>query len=872
MNSRRPRRLLRHAAEGLGALLAAAIVLMVSLSGLGPVPALGPLLNAGTGLWHLSPDSGVATSEAIRFPGLDKPGTVAFEANGTTHIVAGTDQDLFRLMGYVNARYRLTQMDLMRRQAESKLSEVLGPSQLDSDTFELDLGIYRAAQRDWNQLQPGAPARAALVSFSQGVNAGLKQLTDKHELPAAIKLLGYTPETWTPVDSLAIQRLMTQTLSFTDTPLTFSYAANALPADVFHDWYPDVSANPQVPYDPGPYQKLPLDPLPVRADTAPGGQAAGPPAGHALGGTADPFSAPAHLAALPLGAVHYVGNSNAWVISGSHTASGKPVLAADPHLQLTLPSSWYQMEGTSPGYHFTGVTLPGIPAPLIGKTDHFAWAITNAQRPSTLFYMEKTDPAKPGQYFYRGTWVSTTTQTYTVKVAGQPDVVHRVDFTAQGPIVKLQGVTAAVWYAGVLPSDNLGSVLSMLHATSFGQFRDSLRGWATPALNFLYAGADGDIGAVDPGLAPQVPGHDITLPMPGDGSADVAGSVPFDALPSAHNPASGYIVSANNREVAGDYPYEYSTSFNFADAGYRAQQIAEQLSKPGKQTLDQNAQLQYDVHDALAQGMVPEILKALTGQTLSTQEQQLTALLGRWDFNMTASSPEAYFFQKFIVNLVYVTFEPWWSRYNIPGDPLNELPINPNSGSFSSQIMYGDLLNWMKNDPNNKYFSTPDGTKRNATDVLVAAFHLTVKKLNDAIGPDFATWQFGKHNLRQFPSLLAVDGFAAGPYQSGSDGRTINSGVPVTSSEATGGSALINGTETVDTHQWTVITTGASWRFVTDLGTGTAKAILPGGDSENPISPWYDNGIPLWLKGDLLPVLENAAADKAASIRWRLTP
>jgi penicillin amidase len=872
MNSRIPARPLRRTLDCLGALLAVGLLLTLSIAGLGPAPALGPLLDAGTGLWRLSPDSGTASSEAIAFAALDKPATVGFEANGTTHIVAGSDQDLFRLTGYVDARYRLVQMDLERRQASSELSEILGDSALDSDQFELELGIRRAAQRDWDQMSPRDPARDALTSFAQGVNAGIQQLSKDHQLPAVIKLLGYTPRPWTPVDSLSVQRLMTQTLSFTDTPLTFSYAANALPAGVFHDWYPDVSANPQVPYDQGPYQKLPLSPLPTRADTAPGGQAVGTGGAHALGSTTNPFAPPTGNVALPVNAVHYVGNSNAWVIAGSHTASGKPILAADPHLQLTLPSSWFQMEGTSPGYHFSGVMLPGIPAPLMGKTDNFAWAVTNAQRPSTLFYLAKTDPAKPGQYFYRGKWAPTTSETYAIKVKGKGSVQQRIDFTAQGPIVHLQGVTAAVWYAGVLPSQNLDSLLSVLHTTTFAQFRDSLRGWVTPALNFVFAGNNGDIGAIDPGVAPQVPGHDITLPLPADGSADVAGSIPFDALPSSVNPSSGYIITANNREVAADYPYEYSTSFNFVDAGYRAQTISQQLSLPGKQTPEMSLKLQNDVHDSLAQGMVPEVLKALDGQKLTTQERQLTQMLGRWGYSMDASSPEAYFFQKFIVNLVYLTFEPWWSHYKIPGDPLDELPVSPDSGSFSSQIMYGDLLSWIKTDPQNKYFSLPDGTRRTAPDLLADAFHLTVTKLNHSAGSDFSRWQFGQHNLRQFPSLLAVDDFDAGPFQSGSDGRTINSGVPVTSSEATGGSALINGTETPDAHLSTIITTGASWRFVVDLSTGAARASLPGGTSENPISPWYSNGIPMWLKGGSLPVLENAAADRAATTRWRLTP
>ncbi|MGE5286596.1 MAG: penicillin acylase family protein [Micromonosporaceae bacterium] len=889
--ARRPGRYLRplrRAADCLGALIVAAVVMMLSTGGAGAVPALGPVLSPGTGVWRLSPDAGTAGSATIMLPALDKPGTVAFETGGGTHITAGTDQDLFRMIGFVDARYRLTQMDLERRQALGELSAVLGKSTLKSDTFELDLGLNRAAQRDWEHMAATDPARVTLTSYAQGVNAAMKQLETGHQLPTLFKLLGYTPKPWTPVDSLAIQRLMTQTLSFSDAAVTWSYAAKAIPHNVFDAWFPAVSANPQVPYDQGPYQNAPLAPLPVRADPARSGQgpqAAGAalppnktdlppnktdPNGHASATALGPLEE--RLGALPVNALNHFGNSNAWVISGEHTQSGEPILAGDPHLQLTLPSPWYQMEGSSPGYHFTGVVLPGIPAPLMGKTGGFAWAVTNSQHPVTLFYLDKTDPAKPGQYFWRGGWHRMGTLKYQIRVKGRGTVEHTVRFTAQGPVLSLQGVTASVWWAGTLPSTNLDSALRILRAQSFAQFRDSLRGWATPSLNFLYAGKNGDIGAVTPGVAPQVPGHEIALPLPGDGSADVAGTIPFDALPTVHDPASGYIISANNREVTGAYPYEYSTSYNFADPGYRAQEIADHLAQPGKQTFAQTAALQTDVQDSLAQDLNPYLLKALAGQPLTGQEQKVAQLMRGWNGSIDINSPQAFFFQKLNVRLSYVTFDPWWKSYNIPKDPLGQVAMEPFSGTFPTQIMYGTVLSWIQHDPGNPFFSLPDGTKRNATTVLRLAFRETVQYMTKKYGPDISKWRYGAHFDRVFPSLLSVKAFDAGPYPAAGDPRTVSSGVPVTSvQEATGGNALVNSSYTTNAAALNRLTTGASWRFIIDWGTGQVGAVLPGGDSENPISPWYRNGIPIWLKGGLLPVREGATADRAAAIRWRFT-
>jgi len=873
------RRLLRRTADCLGAVLALGVVVAVSAGGLAPVPALGAVLNSGTGIWNLSPDAGTAGNENIQLSALQKPGVIAFEPNGATHVTAGTDQDLFRMVGYLDARFRLVQMDLERREAEGTLSAILGSTELTSDTFELDLGVPRAAQRDWNQMAPDDPARAALVSYAQGVNAGISQLEAAHQLPATFKLLGYSPADWTPYDSLAVQRLMTQTLSFSDTPLTFSYASGALPRDVFNAWYPVVSDNPQVPYDAGPYKSLPLDSLPVMADPGPSGASAGQAQSSSAPGkklTQKELASGGQfaqlesvLAKLPTNAMHYVGNSNAWAISGARTASGKPILAGDPHLQLTLPSDWYQLEGASPSYHFSGVTLPGVPVPLMGKTDSISWALTNSQHPVTLYYEEKTSPSRPDQYFYKGAWRTMTTQSYTIQVKGQSPVTHAVKFTAHGPVLQEQGITAAVWWAGTLPSNNIDSLLGVLRATDFNQFGSALKNWVTPSLNFVYADHNGNIGVVDPGVAPQVPGHDIALPLPGDGSADIAGTIPFAALPTAYDPPSGYIVTANNREVGPDYPYEFSTSYNFADPGFRAQEISEQLAKPGLQTPEMSQKLQADVTDTLAQGLVPQIVKAMAGQQMTAQEQQFLTMLSSWDDTMTVSSPQAYFFQKYIVNLVYLVFEPWWKYYKVPGDPLDELPPDPNSGTFSSQLMYCDLELWATTDTDNRFFSLPDGTRRDAAQALAAAYHETVSKIDKSVGTSFAKWQYGDHNFRRFPSLLSVDGFDYGPLPSGSDGRTVNAGVPVTSPEATGGSVLITGNN--NDAPLNVVTTGASWRFVSDLGTGNATAILPGGDSENPISPWYSNGIQMWLNGRQLPLLEGPAAQQASTIRWRFT-
>ena len=869
------RRIPLRIADCLGAVLALGLIMVLSATGLGPVPALAAVLTPGTGVWHLSPDAGTATSGTLTLPGLQQPGTVAFEPDGATHITAGTNQDLFRMIGYVDARFRLVQMDLARRQAESKLAAAIGQNGLSSDEFEENLGVLRTADRDWAQMEPNDPAKIALESYSQGVNAAIDQLAAAHRLPTEFKLLGYTPAPWAPLDSLAIQVLMTQTLSYTDSALPASYLANSLPASVFNAFFPVVPNNPQMPYDPGPYQKLPLSPLPVMADPGPSGPSDGLAPGSQAAGSEGPFGQLiSRVAALPVNAQHYIGNSNAWAISGSKTASGQPILAGDPHLQLTLPSDWYQLEATSPSYHFTGVQLPGIPLPIIAKTNSISWSVTSSEYPVTLYYIEKTSASRPGQYYYKGAWRTMRTENYMIDVKGQHPVNYQVAFGAQGPILQAQGYTAAVWWAGSLPSDNLDSMLKVMVSASFTQFKDALKGWLSPPLNFVYADNNGNIGAIDAGIAPQVPGHNIALPLPGDGSADVTGSIPYAAMPTAYNPPDGYIVTANNREVGASYPYEFSTTYNFVDAGYRAQEITEQLTKPVVQTPQMQQQLQTSVTDSLAQGLVPQIVKAMAGQPMTAEQRQFLSLLSSWNDWMGANSPQAFFFQKYLNIAVYVAFEPWFRYYKVPkGWPQAPLALNRNSESFSSGIMSSDLEAWAQTDPDNPLFSLPDGTKRDAADVLRTAYTETIHMLTKSYGSDFANWDYGKHNSQTFPSLLSVPGFNYGPIEADGDARTISPAVPLLApgpaEGPTEGTMLVNGNK--NSVLPSVRTGGASFRFVVNWGTGAATGILPGGDSENPISPWYSNGITLWLKGEQLPLLEGAAAEKVATIKWRFT-
>src|SRR5256714_273811 len=260
---------IRNLANLAGALLVSTAVVYVSFFPVAGLPALGPAFNPTTGAWTMAADA-LVTDRTLHLNGLQQPVRVVFEKAGTAHISAQTDHDLFLATGYVHAKFRLFQMDLMRRQAAGRLSEIVGKVALDTDRFELQLGLLRTAQLEWKQLPASDPSHDALLAYAQGVNDRIAEAQGTHQLDAMFTLLGYQPQPWTPVDSLLVKGDMTQTLNFTDTPLVMAILNKSLGADLASEWFPMMPPNQQAPYDPGPYGKAasPQTIAPMTAMTA----------------------------------------------------------------------------------------------------------------------------------------------------------------------------------------------------------------------------------------------------------------------------------------------------------------------------------------------------------------------------------------------------------------------------------------------------------------------------------------------------------------------------------------------------------------------------------------------------------------------------
>jgi penicillin G amidase len=864
------------------ALCASAAVLALLAFGYGTVPALGPALDPGHGVWTSAAGGELPRSQTLALPGLARPVSVSFTSQGVPSIRAHSARDAFLALGYVHAEFRLSEMDLARRLGEGRLAQLVGPSAVASDELELRLGLLRTAQREWADTPRSSPAAQALIAYSRGVNDYLAQARSSGQWPAVFSLAGVYPADWTPVDSLVVQSDLTQELDFTTMPLDYELLERSLGAARTMEWFPVLPPDQQSPYDPGPYANLGTAPIAPAATAAravsaatqsvtgsatttasvTSAGAATSPATTALPATASPVSRQlataasailAEMSALPVGQVYSFPDSNAWAANGPQVAGGGAMLAGDPHIAQTLPSFWYQAAISAPGLEVSGISIPGLPGILIGHNQHIAWSLTSVQNQAALFYDEQTSASRPGEYFWDGQWRRVQQLHYTIAVRGRHPVSLTVDETVHGPVLTRAGQTVSVDWMGAIGSPDLAVVLDIDQASDFAQFSAALASWHAPAMNFVYADDQGNIGAVSAGYYPQVRGGTPWLPMPGTGADDVVGVIPYAALPQVYDPPGHVIATANQRPVGPSYPYYIGTTADFFDPGYRADEEYSYLGSHTQMTAASFAALQASLTDPLAARIVPQLLTALQGAPLTSAERAAQQLLAGWDYSMDQTSAAASVWWTFWSDYLSAVFQPWWTADKVPvSKGRAAVPIVPGGeGSLDSSL--DEVLEaWTLGDQQNPAFTAPGGPVRTADIVMRAAFGAAVAHLESTLHGSPAGWAWGRLHSREFPSLLGTKGLGYGPRAAGGDVWTVDS--------ANGGLTSM---------------AGPSWRMIVywapKTGTAVGEGIYPGGQSENPASPWYADQIADWWEGKYL-LMPPAQGYSSGPVRWVLVP
>jgi penicillin G amidase len=761
----------------------------------------------------------------IPLSGLHAPVEVRFDRFAIPHVRAHSDADAWRAVGYLQARDRLWQMELYRRAASGRLAEMLGADLVAIDERFLTLGLRRAAQSEWDRAAPDV--RRALAAYADGANAAI--VVGRWKRPVELQLLGINPEPWTPVDSLAIGKLFAWRLGENHAAELLRYAL---------------------------------------------AQRLGPTAYELLGGKPDPAPGSATLfdrernKALPiplppglewLSSDHHAA-SNSWVLSGARTASGRPLLANDPHLVLEMPSVWWEVQvSVDAGPNDTpldvsGVTIPGIPFIIIGHNARIGWGVTNSGADVQDFYVEGLDASRE-RYLDHAAWVPLALTHYDIRVKGQKNpLAFTVRETAHGPVMNaddwwdpLPGAAAppdapntlnetvlALKWDAVREGETAGAFNALARAGDWTSFLSAVRRFSAPSQNFAYADVDGNIGSAMSGRVPVRSSGDGTRPAPGwTGESVWERSIDPAQLPARLNPPEGQIVAANNE---GDPQFPLLITRDWV-APFRARRITQLLGD--RRGLDVAAMI----------AMQSDIVSLSADSLLNAIADEVPAELQHWDRRLDARSTSTF----------YEAFEEALWRRTFADD----MP----PGLYDRFYRYAANerlagIHLVINDPRSPWFDdrTTPNIRETRDDIVRLAAADARAALTRRFGPA-STWEWDRIHAVTFSHALAGGGrllnwfFSRGPVRVGGDGMTIDK-------------TTTNLRRPYETSE------GASYRQILDVGAWDGSlAVNTTGQSGHPASPHYFDQNPLWQQGRYHSVpFSRAAVEAATASRVDLIP
>ena len=767
------------------------------------------------------------TTGEVRLNGLQGTVEIKRDNHGIPQIFADDAADLFFAQGYVQAQDRFYEMDYRRHVTAGRLSELIGEDGLEMDEFVRTLGWRRVAEREWDQL--GSGARANLEAYSRGVNAYIdgKSGSDLSLEYSVLSLTrpDYRPEPWTPVDSVAWVKAMAWDLrSNMVDEIDRTMASRQMSKDQVEELYPD----PPRSHDPI---------VTSRRVNSVGANTSKPARSDHVAGTSltRARDAARKLPAL-LGTGDGIG-SNSWVVDGTRSGTGKPILANDPHLAPTMPGVWYQvglhcreLSDDCP-YDVSGFSFSGMPGVVVGHNRRIAWGVSTMYADVTDLYLERVDG---DTYEYKGKKVPLTTRRETIEVAGEESRTITVRSTRHGPILSdLDGDIAAVggpehevalqWTA-LTPRPTISAVFALNRAQNWTEFRAATKRLTVPSQNLVYADVEGNIGYQAPGTIPIRSRGDGRWPVPGwDGKHEWKGYVPFKAMPRELNPTEGFVVTANNRVA--DKRYRYLLGADTA-VGYRSERIRDLLTSKDRLSVRDMTRFQTDSYNPNAEQLVPYLLDIELDDTFARQGQET---LGGWNYRQPADSAAAAYFSAVWRNVLELTFH-------------DELPREqwPDGGERWFNVMRSIL-----DQPKSRWWdnlATPTVVERR-DDILEESMIRARDELTSIMSRDTSGWSWGQlHRLTLVNPTLGESG-------AGVASRLFNRG-PV---QVGGGSGLVDATswDAADGYGVTAVPT---MRMVVDLADfDRSRWIQTSGSSGHAFHENYADQLPLWVDGRTLP-------------------
>ncbi|WP_405677497.1 penicillin acylase family protein [Streptomyces sp. NBC_00868] len=813
-------------------------------------------------------------------PGLRGEARIVRDASGIPQIYADNAHDLFMAEGYAQAQDRFWQMDTQRHVTSGRLAEMFGPSQVQTDKVARTFGWYRVAEQEVTMLS--AETRAYLQAFSDGVNAYLAR-NQGAELSVEYPVLGfvsgdYRPEPWTPADSVSWLKTMAWNLN-TGMIDQFQQAmlAARLPAGTADDLFPGYDFQRWSPIVPDRAPATAPAPAPVTAAAAP--VPAAPAAGAA---PVVPAAASAPLAdsaavrgvlAAVLGPQGIGIGSNSWVVAGSRTTTGKPLLENDPHLTPSLPGIWYQVGlhctriGPDCPYDVSGFTFAGMPGVVIGHNADISWGFTDLGAADSDLFVEKVSGST---YEHQGEQRPMTVRQEQIKVAGAPPVDLTVRSTLHGPLISdvlksadevadegkepdvpprgaQEDYAVAMQWTALDPAPTMDALFALDRAANWNEFRAAAEVFASPVQNMIYADTAGNIGYQTPGRIPVRKAGDSRHPVPGwTGAYDWTGYLPFDQLPTSFNPPEGYIVTANNAVVGPGYPHLIGSSWG---TGYRSQRIAQLIEQGGKLDVAAMERITQDSWNGNATTLVPRLLQVGVGPDAGPAQD----LLRDWDFTQGADSAPAAYFNTVWRELLQSAFTDRLSQAGVKGYAY------PDGGG-----RWFDVVRGLLDKPDSTWWtSAADPSVRGRDAMLRQAMERAATDLRKRLGDEPRKWRWGAlHTLTLENPTLGTGGPAPLQWLLNAEPVGVGGGTD---------SVLANGW---DPQKGFEVIWVPSMRMVVDLADfERSRWINLTGASGHAGADTYTDQTGLWAKGGSLPWPYGAAAvDAAARDRLRLTP
>ncbi|HEY0066293.1 MAG TPA: penicillin acylase family protein [Flavisolibacter sp.] len=780
------------------------------------LPPLGKLLDPFIGAVQNGGDRHInETSLSISEKELSDSVQVFFDERKVPHIYAKNEQDLYFTQGYVTASLRLWQMDFLSYAAAGRLTEVLGKEEFVSyDRNQRRLGIWDAAKKSLAMMEKDPETNRVLTAYTNGVNAYIRNMTYK-DLPFEYKLLDYKPEPWTKLKSVLILKNMANLLSGYGEDVSMTKMYLALGEEKFGKLYPDFHTHIS----------------PVMNTPAPSKDIA-----------MTPFKKPDYLDYSFLSTTPVVpstGNynprlgSNSWAVSGKKTKSGFPILASDPHLNLSLPGVWVEMQLSAPGVNVYGVSIPGTPAVIIGFNDKIAWGITNGADDVKDWYKLKiTEDYK--KYELDGNWHDLKFRVEEIKRrGGLKSIYDTIYSTVHGPIINDRSfrsnpelMNCALKWELHNASNEFLAFLKINKATNYDEFKDGLKHYSCPVQNFTFISKDNTIAVNHQGnIAVKWPGQGKFI-LDGTRSDHIATRyIPADSLPQSHNPETNYVLSANQHPTNAGYPYYYNGYYSET----RANRLRDVLDRENGLDIARMEALQLDNTNYFAEQVLPLLLQNTDRTRLNAAQQQVLDRMASWKGTYNSADESA------------KVFDMWWKNVtDYTWDELRSYPF------FLRAPESYVLMDFIRNEPANEYFDRRVTTKKeNAADIITEAFAAATGEYDKAKQAGKVKWSdFNRVNIMHLTNLPAFSRM-----------NLPSAGHP----------DALNATSA----SW-----GPSWRMIVELGDRPkAFGIYPGGQSGNVGSANYDNFVSDWNQGKYYPLhyfLSPAEASKAAGSTWIL--